>query len=86
MAGLSRFKPGIYSDVFAASGKRGDNFAAALVVAVWAEDVGGFGVSKKTASDTDAEESEKVQIVELFRSPPRKTLPFVQSVGVFEVT
>ena len=45
-----------------------------------------FGVSKKPASDIDAEESEKVQIVELFRSPPRKTLPLVQSVSVFGVT
>ena len=41
---------------------------------------------KKTVSDIDAEESDKVQIVELFHSPPRKTLPFVQSVSVFEVT
>ena len=78
--------PGLYSGVFAASRKRRDNFAPAFSVAAWAEDVGGFGVSKKPASDIDAEESEKVQIVELFRSPPRKALPFVQSVNVFEVT
>ena len=67
-------KPGLYSGIFTASGKCSDNFAAAFSIAAWMEDVGGFGVFQKLASNIDAEESEKVQIVELFRSPPRKAL------------
>ena len=46
-------KPGLYSSIFAASGKRRDNFAVAFSVAAWAEDVAGFGESKKLASDIE---------------------------------
>ena len=44
-----KVKPGIYSGVFAVSG-------LPFAVAALAEDAGSFGVSKKPASDTDAEE------------------------------
>ena len=56
----NQFKPGLYSGVFATSGKHCNNFAVAFVVAAWVEDVGGFGMSKSPASDIDAEESEKL--------------------------
>ena len=72
-------KPGLYASVFATSWKRRDNFAAAFSVAAWAEDVSGFGKSKKPANDIDAEESEKVPNCQTFSLSPRKTLPFLSN-------